>query len=225
MDPVLAPFGRALEGVVLHAPRIPIVANLTGEFADASLLARPGYWTEHLRRPVRFADGMRTLAESGITHFVEIGPHPVLLGIGAACVRSPSASWTPSLRRDGDPWATLIDAAQSLYTAGVELDWDAFDAPGRYTVQTLPTYPFRSKRYWMDSLGIIPGDAARNAAANRSALAPITQTSALHATSFAPASTPHSPTSESTCSATWRARRSSPSCVSIQQMRRRGRRG
>jgi hypothetical protein len=35
----------------------------------------------------------------------------------------------------------------------------------------------------MDSLGIIPGDAARNAAANRSALAPITQTESVPATS------------------------------------------
>ena len=36
-----------------------------------------------MREPVRFADAMRALAAQGITHYVEMSPHPVLLGMGA----------------------------------------------------------------------------------------------------------------------------------------------
>ena len=41
--------------------RITIVSNLTGEFAAADELCAPEYWVQHVRRTVRFEDGVRCL--------------------------------------------------------------------------------------------------------------------------------------------------------------------
>ena len=66
--------------------RIALVSNVTGALAGLEEIGRPSYWLTHMRAPVRFASSMQTLAAQGITHFVEVGPHPVLLGMGAECI-------------------------------------------------------------------------------------------------------------------------------------------
>ncbi|TXC66103.1 type I polyketide synthase [Piscinibacter aquaticus] len=85
MDPVLADFEREVAGASFAEPRIALVSNLSAERAGLSLLGHAGYWRRHLREPVRFADAMRTLAAEGITHYIELSPQPVLLGMGADC--------------------------------------------------------------------------------------------------------------------------------------------
>ena len=62
-------------------------------------MSRAEYWTRQIREPVRFVQAMETLAAQGVTHFVEVGPHPVLLGMGAHCLPGASPAWLPSLRR------------------------------------------------------------------------------------------------------------------------------
>ncbi len=74
-----------------------MVSNLTGTWhggtAGRCLLVQPCSAT------VRFADGVRALAEAGMTHFLEIGPHSVLARLGPACLRPDQATWLDSLRR------------------------------------------------------------------------------------------------------------------------------
>lgn len=154
MTPVLEPYARELASVRFAEPSIPLVANLTGGIAGTDTVGNASYWRDHLRRPVRFADGMRALHADGVTHFVEVGPHPVLLGIGAACVPAGYGSWIPSLRRDAGEWETLLDAVQALYAGGVDVDWTAFDSAWPREYVRVPTYPFRKRRHWMDSLGV-----------------------------------------------------------------------
>ncbi|MCE0448135.1 acyltransferase domain-containing protein [Streptomyces tricolor] len=77
MDPVLSGFRRVLGAVTLDAPRIPFVSTVTGAPADAEL-RDPAYWLRNVRDTVRFADGVRALAEDGADTFVEVGPDAVL---------------------------------------------------------------------------------------------------------------------------------------------------
>ena len=86
MDPILDPFQRAAEDVQYSEPLIAIVSNVTGKIASPGLMSCSEYWRGHIRNPVRFADSIRALRESGQSVFLEIGPHPVLTGMARMSV-------------------------------------------------------------------------------------------------------------------------------------------
>ena len=81
IDPVLPSFEKVLETIEFKPARVALVSNVTGLFGMDEM-ADPKYWLTQMRAPVQFAKSISTLAEQGVTHFVEIGPHPVLLGYG-----------------------------------------------------------------------------------------------------------------------------------------------
>ena len=113
-------------------------------------MSRSEYWTAQIREPVRFTQAMETLAGLGVTHFVEIGPHPVLLGMGPDCIPGAGPAWLPSLRRDRSDWRDLVESLQKLYIDGADVDWAAFDRGYSRARVSLPTYPFRRRRHWVD---------------------------------------------------------------------------
>ncbi|HEV2130146.1 MAG TPA: type I polyketide synthase, partial [Longimicrobiaceae bacterium] len=145
---VLGPFARIAATVSYGAPRIAMVSGLTGRVAPAADVAAPDHWVRHVRQPVRFAEGMRTLHAAGYTHFLEIGPTATLLTMGRRCLPGDAGAWHPSLRPGHDDWEWMLDSLAALYIAGVEVDWEGFDRdyPRRRVV--LPTYPFQRERHW-----------------------------------------------------------------------------
>jgi acyl transferase domain-containing protein len=149
MDPVLEPFAAAAAGVRLCAPRLRLVSNVTGQLASQEI-ASAGYWARHLRAPVRFAEGIRTLRNEGITIFLEVGPSPTLLGIARQCVAEGEAAWVPSLRRGREDWAQMLDGLATLFVEGAPVDWEGFDQACDHRPVTLPTYPFQRQRYWVE---------------------------------------------------------------------------
>ena len=106
------------------------------------------------RTPVRFAQGMQTLDEKGYTLYIELGPQPVLLGMGRACLDNGETSerqWIPSLRANREDWEQLLDSVGYLYISNTPIDWKAFYQPYAPNKTTLPTYPFQRQRYWIDA--------------------------------------------------------------------------
>ncbi|WP_333482456.1 acyltransferase domain-containing protein, partial [Streptomyces sp. RPT161] len=81
MDPMLEEFAGVLGTVCFRSPRIPVVSNVTGRAATAEQLCSVGYWVRQVRDAVRFADGVRWLADQGVTALVELGPDGVLSGL------------------------------------------------------------------------------------------------------------------------------------------------
>ena len=67
LDPILAPLGGFAAALPSRPPEIELISNLTGHAADERTYADPSYWSRHARSPVRFADGMQTLASAAAT--------------------------------------------------------------------------------------------------------------------------------------------------------------
>ncbi|WP_205371519.1 type I polyketide synthase [Streptomyces tsukubensis] len=148
MDPVLDEFARFARTLTYHRPTLPVISNVTGDFADPAEIATADYWARQVRGTVRLHDGVRRLDAAGVTSYVEVGPGAVLSAAARESVASPSGRSFVSLLRPGRPEErTALDAAAVLYVRGVELDPVAFTGPYGHRVE-LPTYPFRRVRHW-----------------------------------------------------------------------------
>jgi malonyl CoA-acyl carrier protein transacylase len=149
MKPMLARYAEVVREIRFAEPEVPFVSCVDGRFVTTELTS-PDYWLRQVMDPVRFAAGTAVLEDAGVTAFVEIGPHPVLLGMARQSVRRDDAvAWLPSLRRDADEWRTLMSSLGSLYERGADVDWDGFDAPYSRTRVPAPTYAFAHTPYWL----------------------------------------------------------------------------
>ena len=150
MDPVLEPFEHAAAKISLGAPRLRLVSNLTGQVTSAVQMSQPAYWRRQIRETVQYAASMQTLADAGCTVFLEIGPNPVLLGLGRSCIEPEGALWLASMRSGRDNWAELLASLSQLYVHGVDVDWAGFDRDYPRHKVSLPLYPFQRERYFVD---------------------------------------------------------------------------
>ncbi|MGV9568025.1 type I polyketide synthase, partial [Streptomyces sp. NPDC003480] len=145
IEPALAAYEKAAARVTYTAPRVKMISNVTGAPVDAVDAA---YWCRHMREPVRFSDGMAALAREDCGAILEIGPQPVLQLLGRQSWTGPAVRWPSSLWEGRDDWKQLLHSVAELYTAGVDVDWAAFDGPyGRRRVPA-PTYPFQRTPHW-----------------------------------------------------------------------------
>ena len=149
LEPAIDAFAARVAAVPASAPRIAWISTMTG--GPLAALVDGQYWRDHGLKPVRFADGVKTLAELGITDFIEIGPGGALIALGRQCVRGDALTWLGSLdSRRGDDWTRLMTSLGELYHRGYEIDWDGFNRPYRRSRISLPTYPFERQRFWLD---------------------------------------------------------------------------
>ncbi|GGO32834.1 polyketide synthase [Micromonospora parathelypteridis] len=157
MEPMLAEFERVLDGLTFAQPHLPVISNVTGQLALPSELASPGYWVRHVREAVRFADGVTTVLERGVTALLEFGPDGVLTGMAQQSLTDSAAvRVVPALRSGRDEAATLVAALASLHTIGVDLILPV----GAARPADLPTYAFQHERYWLEAPATAAVDAA-----------------------------------------------------------------
>ncbi|MEV4466775.1 SDR family NAD(P)-dependent oxidoreductase [Micromonospora echinofusca] len=153
MDPVAEEFGDLVASVDRRPPTVPYVSNVTGTWVTGDEATDPAFWVAHLRRPVRFADGVAELCRNPDRMLVELGPGQALGSLAAQArpaatpVPAPPVSSLPGVfDRDSEP-AHLLRAAGRLWSAGVALTppVPAARPPRRVP---LPTYPFQRRRHW-----------------------------------------------------------------------------
>ncbi|MBO3463553.1 type I polyketide synthase [Aetokthonos hydrillicola] len=150
MGPMLTEFEALALEVTYSQPKIPLISNVTGQKVGLEI-TKAEYWVEHVRQPVRFAQSMKTLHELGYELFLEIGPKPILLGMGRQCLPEEVGVWLPSLRPGVEEWQQMLSSLGQLYVQGVKVNWSEFDK--HYTRQkvALPTYPFQRESYWIET--------------------------------------------------------------------------
>lgn len=119
----------------------------------AGALAPDGaYWERNGRDRVRFGDALAALIDEGVDAFVELGPHPALLGIVCRALRAVGRADVPvlaPLRRGGDDQAGLLHTLCALYERGCDIRWDRLwpDPPEMVSV---PGYAWEHRRCWIE---------------------------------------------------------------------------
>jgi acyl transferase domain-containing protein/ubiquinone/menaquinone biosynthesis C-methylase UbiE len=150
MEPMLDQFEGIAEGIQYRRPQMAMVSNLTGRMVEGEEVCQARYWRRQVREAVRFGEGMEALVRQGYRTFVEVGPHPVLVGMGKQSVGEAGCCWAGTLRRGRGEWEELLATVGSLYVQGVGIDWEAFDRDYSRRRLRLPTYPFQRERYWIE---------------------------------------------------------------------------
>lgn len=150
MDSILAEFEAAVAALEMNEPALTLISNLTGKAMSAGTVPSAQYWSGHIRQPVLFAEGLRTLQSEGADVVLEIGPGTTLLGMARQVLDGDKHTFLPSLRPGTPDWQTILQSLAQLYVRGAKIDWKSFDAPYARRTLHLPTYPFERQRYWVN---------------------------------------------------------------------------
>lgn len=174
MEGMLDDFRRVVEGLTFRVPSIPLVSNVSGRVVDGEVLGAD-YWVGHVRRPVRFADGIRVLRDAGVEVFVEIGPNRTLTGMAGDCLAAEEPTPTPApvsvsvsahgssegsvgggepvllatMRPGTSERHAVAAAVAALRIGGSRSGWESLFAGADGQVVDLPTYAFERERYWL----------------------------------------------------------------------------
>jgi acyl transferase domain-containing protein/NADPH:quinone reductase-like Zn-dependent oxidoreductase len=163
VDLIADRLAEELSGITPVRSEVAFYSAVTGARTDTRTLDA-GYWITNLRRPVRFADTVRSLLDDGYRLFIEASPHPVLtVGMAETFEAADvTAVAVPTLRRGQGDLTRLALSLGEAYTAGAGVDWAAwFPSDPVPRLVDLPTYPFERTRYWLaDQAGGRPGTRA-----------------------------------------------------------------
>lgn len=150
MDAVKDDLLNAFEGLSSKAAALPLYSTVTGEQLE-SYQAGAAYWWQNTRATVLFEPAVRRMLEDGYTHFVELGPHPVLAASILETAGKQRVSLMAAQRRDHDDSRTLLSCVGALHCNGHEVAWNSVHPRGGGRLLKLPSYPWQTKRFWNET--------------------------------------------------------------------------
>ncbi|WP_227979259.1 type I polyketide synthase [Nocardia spumae] len=153
MEPILDEFRAVAAGLTYHTPKLAIVSNVSGARAGDEVRG-PDYWVSQVRSCVRFAPGVRSLVESGVVRFVEVGPDAVLTAMIGECLAdagrmAAKSAVVASSRRSADETVQFVTCLAQAFAAGAEVDLSPLVPERAGGREVLPTYAFQRQRYWV----------------------------------------------------------------------------
>ncbi|MES4903327.1 MULTISPECIES: type I polyketide synthase [unclassified Streptomyces] len=153
IDAVAERLPPLLDGIVPRAAAIPFYSTVDGRWAEPTELDA-GYWYRNLRSPVRFAQAVRALTETGHHTYIEVSPHPTLTPAITTTTETTrhTATVIASLHRDHDDAQHILTNLAQAHTHGHTTDWSHHYRtlhPASHPID-LPTYPFQHHhQYWL----------------------------------------------------------------------------
>lgn len=162
MEPVIEPFADILSESELHAPTIPFISNVTGDWITDQQAINADYWTTHLRQGVMFERGVGAILQMNNVALLEVGPghtltvlarqHPEFGQNQTSIISLPRSS---SAAENGGNKAhheqvAMLSALGELWEKGLEVDWEALNQGQSGKRVPLPTYPFQRSRHWIE---------------------------------------------------------------------------
>ncbi|MEV2224424.1 SDR family NAD(P)-dependent oxidoreductase [Nocardia vinacea] len=145
MDPMLAEFATAIEGLTFARPRTPLVSTVTGARVSDEM-SDPAYWVGQVRDTVRFADAVAAMADLGVARFAEVGPDAVLTPMIAQTLDT--ATTIALSKRNAADSETVLTGLARLHVSGATVDWTTYYTGTGGVRIDLPTYGFQHRRFW-----------------------------------------------------------------------------
>ncbi|MEU2908203.1 SDR family NAD(P)-dependent oxidoreductase, partial [Streptomyces globisporus] len=141
------------------------VSNVTGDWITPEQATSPSYWAEHVRSTVRFSAGVdRLLSDDPGALLLEVGPGTAANTMVGDHQQARDRVLITSLRHARDTRDDLQvtrEALAELWVNGVSVNWPALHEHHSPRRVPLPTYPFETKRHWIERK---TADAATHAA-------------------------------------------------------------
>ncbi len=156
MQPFNEELVRVLGEVETRPENVPVISTLLGRRASGGEF-NASYWGRNIRRTVQFAAAVEVACAMGAETFLEIGPHPVLVGSIGECTegRDRVTLALSSLRKNQDERSALLSSLGALHVIGHPVEWQAvYHRPAPPVA--LPPYPYQRQRFWMERRSVTP---------------------------------------------------------------------
>ncbi len=163
MNDILASFEQIVKHVKFQEPKFPFISNLTGNWANISEVTTAKYWVKHLRQTVRFADGLQTTMAESKSVLVEVGPGQTLSNLAKIEIGRTQPVFN-FIKRENDALDDITffqDKIKKFWLIGLEVNWKGYFGYSRRKKLALPTYPFNSKPFPLDT-GILTDQGGGN---------------------------------------------------------------
>ncbi|MFG1380952.1 type I polyketide synthase [Xanthobacter versatilis] len=159
MDSLRPALEKALAGIAPQSAQVRFLSTVTLKDEPGSNLDA-AYWSRNLREPFRVADAVARLSRERAHLFLEISPHPVLVGALRQILQHVGADGVAlgSLTREGDGALDLATALGGLWANGLAVDWGRVLPAGRCV--SLPAYPWQRAHFWVDQIAATTGGSA-----------------------------------------------------------------
>ena len=150
MDAVKDDLYFAFEGLSSKTATLPLYSTVTGEQLER-YHAGAAYWWQNTRATVMFEPAIRRMLQDGYTHFVELGPHPVLAASIFETAGQQRVSVLATQRRNHDDCRELLNCVGALHCSGRQVAWHEVNRGGGGRLIKLPSYPWQTKRFWNET--------------------------------------------------------------------------
>lgn len=155
MEPMLEEFQKRFDPVKLNPPTIPYISNVTGKWITNEEAANPGYWVTHLRKTVRFYDGLKELLKEEKVIFVEVGAGNALSSLLNKHTDKKDGHKVINLVKHPNEnipdYDYLLNKIGHLWLYGASLNWRAYYSGEMRQRIPLPTYPFERQLYTVEA--------------------------------------------------------------------------
>jgi glutamate-1-semialdehyde aminotransferase/malonyl CoA-acyl carrier protein transacylase/acyl carrier protein len=162
MDTAKAEFAIQLADVKLSAPQIPFISCVTGDWIQAEQATDIHYWADQLRQPVKFYQGIETLATLPNLLVIECGPQRTVAGMVLQTLTEKAdlhlLHLLSAAGQSGKELASFSQAVGNLWELGLELQWPAAEL-NRQQFKNLPNYPFQHEIHVVEP-SVQPGVSA-----------------------------------------------------------------
>ncbi|AYF31956.1 polyketide synthase [Micromonospora tulbaghiae] len=146
---------RALGEVPATPAPVAFYSTVTGALFGTDGLDA-AYWYRNLREPVRMHDAVRAALDDECDMFIEVSPHPVLVGAVQDTIadRSSATVALGTLRRKEPETARMLRSLAEAYVSGAPVDWRGLLGAAPELPVELPTYAFQHQRFWVEPPGV-----------------------------------------------------------------------